>query len=368
MTTQTRARIAGGTNRRRLALAALTFCVAAAAQETKQPLPKEIYGNDDLIDLYQEIDPLHQAWAKSICALVPADFLIDEGGGVYALDEAATQQFRPLCDDEPFSSQPRGAACTAFMVGDDLIATAGHCVREGLFNTLIDFCSIRVVFGFDMLDDQTPVTTFSEDQVYSVTEVIAAAFNEWNNHDFAILRLDRPITAPGAVPLSLRHSGRASIGDKVGIMGHPLGLPLKIAFGADTEVYPAPDVFGGNAEAVFFTNFDACAGNSGSPVFNAETGEVEGIYTFSYVQDLIAHNDCYTINRVPNWQAAQGVTDAQLFVDIVDDARNGARGIPAPGCCAGVLKALPWTQSLASHSGDLLALLGATAILSRLRR
>lgn len=35
----------------------------------------------------------------------------------------------PLCSDEPFVGQPVASGCTAFLIGKDLMATAGHCAR-----------------------------------------------------------------------------------------------------------------------------------------------------------------------------------------------------------------------------------------------
>src|SRR3990167_2546750 len=98
---------------------ALLLCHAAAAQTASD---KEIYGQDDRIDVYQETDSERQAWAKSLCALMPADFLTDNGDNTYSIVPDATSYFPPLCADQAFADQPRGAECSAFMVGADLIA------------------------------------------------------------------------------------------------------------------------------------------------------------------------------------------------------------------------------------------------------
>ncbi len=53
------------------------------------------------------------------------------------------------------------------------------------------------------------------------------------------------------------------------VLGHPSGLPTKFADGAnvrDNSLAPS-----------FLANLDTYGGNSGSPVFNAQTREVEGI-------------------------------------------------------------------------------------------
>jgi hypothetical protein len=58
-------------------------------------------------------------------------------------------------------------------------------------------------------------------------------------------------------------------GQAVHVIGHPVGLPAKYAPNATVR---------DNAPAAFFVaNLDTYGGNSGSPVFNSDTHEVEGI-------------------------------------------------------------------------------------------
>ena len=48
-----------------------------------------------------------------------------------------------LCDDKLFRNQPIGAFCSGFLVADDIIATAGHCVEED------NVTDISFVFSFN---------------------------------------------------------------------------------------------------------------------------------------------------------------------------------------------------------------------------
>ena len=58
-------------------------------------------------------------------------------------------------------------------------------------------------------------------------------------------------------------------GTELVVIGHPTGLPTKIAGGAWVRQ---------NTNNVYFqSNLDTFGGNSGSAVFDAETGTVEGI-------------------------------------------------------------------------------------------
>lgn len=222
--------------------------------------PKVIYGADDRIDVYQEMDETRRVWAASTCGLINSSRLVALPEGGFSLMAGAYVRFGvPACDGEPFGDQPTGPYCTGFMVGPDLIATAGHCTLN----------SVYFVFGFTMADAETPNLRFNANQVYQMVEVVSSAPSGASDH--ALVRVDRPITAPGARPFTIRREGAIGVGERVGVIGHPAGLPLKIAFGAQTMVRNS------TPETFFVANLDTYGGNSGSPVINADTGILEGI-------------------------------------------------------------------------------------------
>lgn len=223
---------------------------------------KVIYGTDDRIDVYQETNPDRIEWAAATCGLVDSYQLTSNGNGTYNLAAWAYEPLGyPPCPGEPFASQPTAAWCSGFKVADDVIATAGHCIESS------DLPYVRFVFGFNMQNASTPVLTFREDQIYRGVEIIARQLI--GDYDYAVVRVDRTITVADALPL--RRSDVVPLGTKVGVIGHPSGLPKKIAFGDNTVVKT------NNAEGFFSSNLDTYGGNSGSPVFNADTGVVEGI-------------------------------------------------------------------------------------------
>jgi len=148
---------------------------------------------------------------------------------------------------------------------------------------------VRFVFGFDMLDATTPVLTFNADQVYTGTAVIARQFT--NEYDYCVVRVDRAITVASSLPL--RREGAVAVGTQVGVIGHPWGLPKKIAFGAHTLVRA------NNADGYFTANLDTYARNTGSPVFNEAESLVEGIFVRGNV-DFIIESDCFRSNVLPD--------------------------------------------------------------------
>ena len=266
---------------------------------------KVVYGTDDRIDVYQETNASRKTWAESVCALVDTSDLTNNGNGTYGLRTYAyTQSGYSPCSDEPFRTQPTAAWCTGFIVGDDVVATAGHCIESG------DMPYVRFVFGFEMQNATTPVLTFDADQIYMGVEIIARQLV--GEYDYAIVRVDRPITV--GEPLPLRTSGTVAVGTRVGVIGHPSGLPMKIAFGSATQVRS-------NTETGYFTaNLDTYGGNSGSPVFNATDGTVEGILVRGN-QDFVINVNCFRSNVLPdNTMYSEDVSKSTTFASYVNQA------------------------------------------------
>ena len=136
--------------------------------------------------------------------------------------------------------------------------------------------------------------------------------------DFAIVRVDREITAPGAVALKVRDSGAISVGRNIGVIGYPSGLPVKIAFGAATVVIKEDDPW-------LFANLDTYGGNSGSAVFNKE-GLVEGILVHG-ARDYDLEATCFKSNNIMDSEGSEVVTKASAFVSKIP-GRNPERTQP----------------------------------------
>lgn len=242
------------------------FDRVCGAELEKWLTPKAVYGHDDRIDLRDETNLKLRELASSVCGIINARELRTNAltGRIHLETECLQIAGSMLCEGERFRDQPTAPSCTAFLVAPDLVATAGHCIlSEG------DLSNHRFVFGFVMTDGQTAVTEFDTDRIYAGIELLTHALGP--ELDYAVVRLDRPVPPTVARPLVIRRDGVVSVGSPVGLMGYPLGLPLKLAFGTDTRIQP------GGTFNKFIANVDAFAGNSGSPVFNASSLEVEGI-------------------------------------------------------------------------------------------
>lgn len=267
--------------------------------------PKVVYGADDRIDVYQETNPLRQQWAAATCALINTTKLTRNQDGTWTVSPSAYLRWGvPACPDEPFGNQPSTAFCTGFMVDDDLIVTAGHCYSSTSLST------VRFVFGYWMEDAATPRLTFLESEVYTGIEVVSYASS--GEFDHSVVRVDRPITAPGAHPFIIRREGTIQPGEYVGVIGHPSGLPMKIAFG-DTYVRSS------SVTGYFVANLDTYGGNSGSPVINATTGMLEGILVRGATDFVLdSTNNCFRSNVYLNTEGrGEDVTKATVFAPFI---------------------------------------------------
>jgi len=221
---------------------------------------KIIYGIDDRREVFQLPAGPDRDDADSVVALFRAGDITDNGDGTSTLRTANFGEAHNLCPSERFREQPTGAFCSGFLVAPDIIATAGHCVNSGNVTT------VRFVFGFRMRDATTAETVIRNGEIYRGTAVVGHRL-VGNGPDWALIRVDRPVTGHRIAPV--RRAGRIADTQAVHVSGHPAGLPTKFAGGAAVR--------DNSPSGHFVANLDAYGGNSGSPVFNSDTHEVEGV-------------------------------------------------------------------------------------------
>jgi len=189
---------------------------------------------------------------------------LEDGNNSKIIKKMYGTEYR-LCSDEPFFNQPCSAFCSGVLVASDLIATAGHCIDTPAMRTP-PVTDILFVFGYRMRDASTPELTINNSDIYKGRKVIGRIYTP-NGLDWALVKLDRKVS--GHNPIRVRSSARIPDAEDVYVIGHPCGLPAKFADGATVR---------NNSNADFFVaNLDTYGGNSGSPVFNRTTHEVEGI-------------------------------------------------------------------------------------------
>lgn len=237
------------------ALGVLIMLAVTSAQA--KPRTRVIYGDDNRKDVYQEKDSRAILASDSTVALILKNDVNRINDYQSQINAPTLQSSQSLCADEPFGQQPAAANCSGFLVGDDTIVTAGHCVDVN------DCADYAYVFGFSYVEATGNPSLVNNKDIYNCQKVIKRVYNP--NTDFAIVKLDRKVE--NRAPLRLANSQPAQ-GDKVAVIGHPSGLPTKIADGAQVRTID---------QHYFVANMDTYGGNSGSAVFNADTYEVIGI-------------------------------------------------------------------------------------------
>ncbi|MBU0983993.1 MAG: serine protease, partial [candidate division Zixibacteria bacterium] len=181
-----------------------------------------IYGDDDRREPYDITDPQLLKLVQAAVVVVSTSEISDNGNGTFNLSTSAwtTQGGLPLCAGEPFAGQAQIGFCSGFLVGEDIIVTAGHCVDAS------DCGSVAFIFGFQQIDAVTgPQTTISADNVYFCDGIINQQLAGDNDH--SVVRLDRAVV--GRTPIPVRRSGLVDNGDSLVVVGHGIVLPMKVA-------------------------------------------------------------------------------------------------------------------------------------------
>jgi V8-like Glu-specific endopeptidase len=246
---------------------------------------KVVYGQNNLIDFYQlqnSYPPELKTWSRSVAALFSKERLQKKethyhiNFSTVTEDEVFCQPKDPL--ETIFSSQPDLSDCTGFLIGPDILATAGHCMETQ------ERCADSLwVFDYKLEGPNQVFSKFPEKNVYECEKLIS------EDHpflDYAFLKLKKvPLNRK---PLKVRSlsDGDISGHPNLVVMGFPLGRPLKLSLQTTLKNTSKPEIFS--------IESDTFKGNSGSPVINIQKGWVEGIL-FSGEADFTYKNHCQKI-------------------------------------------------------------------------
>ncbi|MGK0367573.1 MAG: ankyrin repeat protein/V8-like Glu-specific endopeptidase [Thermoproteota archaeon] len=224
---------------------------------------KVIYGKDNRLEVHQA-PQAQQKIAASTAAMIPNDAIkISEDTKTYNLNTVTLNDSKQLCEDQRFRDQITPVNCSGFLVGKDLLVTAGHCI-----STKFECEGSKWVFGIDV-DKETgkASSVINKKDVYKCNKVISSAYSWGTDNDYSLIQLDRVVE--DRTPLKYRTEGSVSVDDEIYVIGHPSGLPSKVSGGAIVRE--------NEAKEFFVTNLDTFGGNSGSAVFSQEENTIEGI-------------------------------------------------------------------------------------------
>lgn len=209
-----------------------------------------------------------------------------------------------VCPTERFADQAVLSQCTGFLVAPDLLITAGHCIQ-----TKFQCDSFRWVFGHKKGVDKIP-----RKDVYRCEKVVASELTKsvFSTRDYALIKLDRAVK--GREPLPVRTEGYVNKDEPLAVIGHPSGLPMKIADNARVT---------SRRINFFYSNLDTFSGNSGSPVINTRTGLVEGLLIQGASDYMASKRGC----RVSRLYSDDGDDEEKVFrLPRVDDLKDFMSG------------------------------------------
>ncbi len=256
--------------------------------------------------------------ARRSCYLIGAGAIAARRRGRVRLQHQVYGGFNALCPDEPFWCQPtvieqRGEAFgfygySGYLVAADAVLTCWHGwehFNAGPQVAIFDYAARSPCDQPVELAEESVVQVRADPWVLPPADQRGdAAAGDW-----VILRLARALHGRASPAVS---TGLARPGDAVYTLGHPCGLPLKLA--ADAQVL--------TAEAdTFHTDLDTYSGNSGSPVFDAATHALLGIVVEGQKGEgdfePVPTQGCYVGNRIDHLLGGQRCVAVGAFADAI---------------------------------------------------
>ncbi len=148
-------------------IAACFAAALAALPPLSSAANKGIYGGDDRLDFFAASRDL-QALSDSVVSLWEAASVETLNDGWVRLRTSKFGERLNLCPNERFRAQPIGAACSGALVGEDLVITAGHCIR-----TKEACAEARIVFGYAIKKaGGSAATTLPAGEVYGCARIV----------------------------------------------------------------------------------------------------------------------------------------------------------------------------------------------------
>lgn len=248
--------------------------------------------------------------ADCVAAICREKDLIPRRKGFFKLKVKKYGKAFNLCQSEPFYHQDiaAGRLCTGFLVKEDMIATAGHCLDE---KNIKDLC---FVFGYKMVDSTGKVPEIQQKDIYKGVRIIhRICKRNGNQSDWALVKLDRKVEGQEIVTLSRKE---IATNKPIYIIGHPVGLSLKYSPGARLR-----DI----SDAYFSADLNVYNGSSGSPVFDSETHEVIGIVVRGHTRDFKLVESCWKsviYSRSNRYSPNPQCTRVSEFIDYVDKKKE----------------------------------------------
>lgn len=238
-----------------------TGSVRTQTESAESVVEQVINGQDDRRELYElESDDAHRAIANSAAALMWAHRVEFGEANAVELRAMTLASAQGVCDDQRFTTQAAAALCSASLIDDDLVLTAGHCLGTTRYEAEDRCRRLWIVFDYFM-EESGNIAFDSAESVYACRRVAlhtkVGAVDGFL--DVAVLQLDRSASdLYTPIPLA---PGRPEPGERVLAATHGAALPLKVDAGGKV-LEARKDV------SFFVADTDSFAGGSGGPLYN----------------------------------------------------------------------------------------------------
>ncbi len=304
-------------------IACVTACTAQDAPDEPRPFgpsgKADYYGNDDRQQILDVRHPRAVEWARATAIVANRSRFESAGPALVAVSASTLGERHSLCSNERFVDEPVLGFCSAFLIGPDLVATAGHCFKDTLCEQM------AFVFDFYKGGSSENVGAIPARNVYTCSELVARQYGD--ELDYAVVRLDRPTV--GRTPFTMQWEVPA-VGKRVALLGYPSGILAKL------------DVAGkvlrveGTRNNRVRTSVDSFPGHSGGAMIDLETGRVFGVHVEGSTPSYVNDGGCTRAAACPTVSlGTPGHCDGAVETSIAPFGGIGGASRPAPATTCG---------------------------------
>lgn len=259
------------------------------------------------------------AHARRVCQIVSASALEFLSDGTVRLHHQIYGSYNALCRTEPFWEQPTvmerraesydAFGYTGYLLAPHALLTCWHGWEHMAYEPQF------AVFDYAIEPGRADPTRLPADRVraiapYPLARAPAGAGESPCDGDWVVLRLEERVSHLADLPAARVDTTRR--GRSVYTLGHPRGLPLKLATSGRVLAVEA---------CVFRTDLDTYVGNSGSPVFDARTHALVGVVIEGQKDEgdfeAVPSLGCYVSNRIDGLITGQSAVKSDAFASAV---------------------------------------------------